>query len=686
MSRPSARTQIPLAPPSYERGNEQQLRSAVDQRIRRIETELDGFLQSGTDAVGRSMRSKLQDILTPLDFGAVGDGSTDDTAAFGAAAAAANAADKVLDGAGLTYRITGSGLKSTAFPRRLRNTVFDISDVTSPISSSDTTNGRTAGLSLDAGDMWGTSYSKATTSGTINKGSATVTVDSTSGFSAGDIVLLHANEVWSNGGTTKKSEAHVIKRVVDSTTLIFEAEIEGIYNTGVTIATIRKYPAIDIDWDTVRIIGAAPTLATVTMTIASPCVVTWTSHGLSAGQVVEFTTSGALPTGITAGTGYYVLATDMTANTFKISASLGGSAVNTSGAQSGTHTAKAYWPQEGVALFHARRVRMHNIVTEFCTHSGFLISNCYELTGGLLEFSNSNRNGFGYGLNCVGTNTVALGVVRGTSCRHVVATGGGASVNSSASPIQRRVSIGVLVGYGCTDGVFDAHPGVKTCQLGQVAMTGAQSYQSSGDGILWQGSHLQVGCASLYGFLRHGLVYEPFQDGDQDEISLSVGSLIARSDKANSNNYGLIVTTGNVTDTVVRSIVVGHIDVDTDTGVLITTPVSNIKRVAINGGYIKSAVTHGIRFLCSASARIIFANLNNVTAEAPAQASTYAVLFTGVSGSQISMARMVGCDTIGGAYGAVIEEGTLDLISHTNSGATTGATATGTAGVINTYA
>jgi hypothetical protein len=46
--------------------------------------------------------------------------------------------------------------------------------------------------------------------------------------------------------------------------------------------------------------------ATVTMTIASPCVVTWTGHGLVEGAPVIFTTSGALPTGITAGTTYYV--------------------------------------------------------------------------------------------------------------------------------------------------------------------------------------------------------------------------------------------------------------------------------------------------------------------------------------------------------------------------------------------
>jgi hypothetical protein len=81
------------------------------------------------------------------------------------------------------------------------------------------------------------------------------------------------------------------------------------------------------------------TSSPVTMTIASPCVVTWANHGLAAGTPILFQTSGSLPTGISAGTVYYVLAP--TTNTFNISATSGGSAINSSGTQSGTHTATA---------------------------------------------------------------------------------------------------------------------------------------------------------------------------------------------------------------------------------------------------------------------------------------------------------------------------------------------------------
>lgn len=79
---------------------------------------------------------------------------------------------------------------------------------------------------------------------------------------------------------------------------------------------------------------------TATMTIAAPGVVTSNSHGMANGDKFYFTTSGALPTGVSASTTYY--AANIAANTFNISTTLGnalaGTYVTTSGSQSGTHT------------------------------------------------------------------------------------------------------------------------------------------------------------------------------------------------------------------------------------------------------------------------------------------------------------------------------------------------------------
>lgn len=85
-----------------------------------------------------------------------------------------------------------------------------------------------------------------------------------------------------------------------------------------------------------KVILGSPT-SIVTMTIASPCVVSWATHGQADGTPVVFTTTGNLPTGITASTVYYII--NSTANTFQVSATLDGAPIVTTGSQSGTHTA-----------------------------------------------------------------------------------------------------------------------------------------------------------------------------------------------------------------------------------------------------------------------------------------------------------------------------------------------------------
>jgi hypothetical protein len=80
-----------------------------------------------------------------------------------------------------------------------------------------------------------------------------------------------------------------------------------------------------------------PAPQTVTITIASPAQITATTAPVVNTPVV-FSTNGALPpTGITAGTTYYVI--NPTATTFNIAATMGGSAINTSGSQSGVQIA-----------------------------------------------------------------------------------------------------------------------------------------------------------------------------------------------------------------------------------------------------------------------------------------------------------------------------------------------------------
>jgi hypothetical protein len=80
--------------------------------------------------------------------------------------------------------------------------------------------------------------------------------------------------------------------------------------------------------------------ATATITIATPGVVTMNGHGFYHGQRIQLTTTGALPTGLTANTTYFVEVID--ANSFYLATSLvnvaAGTRIATSGSQSGVHT------------------------------------------------------------------------------------------------------------------------------------------------------------------------------------------------------------------------------------------------------------------------------------------------------------------------------------------------------------
>lgn len=69
--------------------------------------------------------------------------------------------------------------------------------------------------------------------------------------------------------------------------------------------------------------------SSVTVTSASPGVVSWTGHGLVAGDQVFFGGT-TVPTGVTASLPYYVISAGLTADVFEFSATAGGAAINTS--------------------------------------------------------------------------------------------------------------------------------------------------------------------------------------------------------------------------------------------------------------------------------------------------------------------------------------------------------------------
>lgn len=76
-----------------------------------------------------------------------------------------------------------------------------------------------------------------------------------------------------------------------------------------------------------------------------------TAHGLSDGQQIRITTTGTIPTNVTANAIYYVL--NRTTDDFQISATVGGAAVNLAGTPTGTATC---WVQRATAAYTKNQV------------------------------------------------------------------------------------------------------------------------------------------------------------------------------------------------------------------------------------------------------------------------------------------------------------------------------------------
>jgi len=107
------------------------------------------------------------------------------------------------------------------------------------------------------------------------------------------------------------------------------ATISGGAVTAVTITnTGTGYTSVP----TVTIQVPVLTIPTANITLATDTI-SYTAHGLSAGDQVTYNNGGGTAaTGLTSGTTYYVIASGLTANAFKVSATSGGAAVDITGA------------------------------------------------------------------------------------------------------------------------------------------------------------------------------------------------------------------------------------------------------------------------------------------------------------------------------------------------------------------
>ena len=151
----------------------------------------------------------------------------------------------------------------------------------------------------------------------------------------------------------RSTQIPIVVQFTDATGTIIDPEVrsEEITSSSVAAATLITCPAphgltsgdsvtiADHAGITKAITSVAISSMTVTITIASPGVITIpVASALAVGDTVSFTTTGALPTGITASVVYFVKEV-VSSTSFKISEVSGGAAIVTTGTQSGIHKA-----------------------------------------------------------------------------------------------------------------------------------------------------------------------------------------------------------------------------------------------------------------------------------------------------------------------------------------------------------
>lgn len=115
-------------------------------------------------------------------------------------------------------------------------------------------------------------------------------------------------------------------------TLVSAQDVVDVGGGGLLTATnaqLRSTGAVRGPFIYSRLWAMGEDQASVTVTVAGDTF-TRASHNLVPGAVLRWTTTGTLPTGLSLNTDFFVHSTP-TANTFKVSATLGGSAITTSG-------------------------------------------------------------------------------------------------------------------------------------------------------------------------------------------------------------------------------------------------------------------------------------------------------------------------------------------------------------------
>ena len=175
------------------------------------------------------------------------------------------------------------------------------------------------------GSTWQTNTTTAQSNTTVTGTANLATLGTTTGISLGMPIVFSSL----SGGVASSG--------ISSGTTYFIKVLDTVSNRVGLMATAGgNFVTLSTQTGTGSVLAGAA--KAVTLVIGTGTVFTANAHGFAANDVIRFETTGALPTGLSFSYHYFVLASGLTTNTFSVSQTPGGIAIDTSGTQSGTHT------------------------------------------------------------------------------------------------------------------------------------------------------------------------------------------------------------------------------------------------------------------------------------------------------------------------------------------------------------
>lgn len=273
-----------------------------------------------------------------------------------------------------------------------------------------------------------------------------------------------------------------------------------------------------------------PTL-TVTIPAQTPAVITGSNHGFVAGDLVSFSTTGTL-TGPTVNTTFYVIATNLTANNFSISATLGGAAVACT-VSSGIHTLHSGLLNIGMGI-------AENDFVSNTSHDLYVLNNDNATTTRIHKFNLREAltvaGGISYsawafktlGMTTVGT-VQQVGNGRIFTVNHGAASGIKSLYFVTATRIYRCTLTDITAGSSnwLSDSMIENPPGSVTTNLGTSAFLQVD-YSSTLDRLLIS--------STLAG--RHGTYVTPY-DPASPQFEKLFGQINNRT-KLTTSNVGSV--------------------------------------------------------------------------------------------------------------------------------------------------